>query len=76
MVKLIRNSWEKGLFFKTPEGEMIKWQYLIDLVELQEKEGLRLGNKLKRAHINFHRQKMKVQLATQLFSASVAEALQ
>ena len=76
MIKLMRNAWEKGLIFKTAGGETIRWQYLIELVNLQEKEGLRLGNKMKRTHIEFHKQKMKVKLATQLFSASVADALQ
>ena len=42
---------------------------------MQEKEGLRLGNKLKLSHIQWWQQKMKVNLAAQTFSASVADAI-
>ena len=75
MLKLIRNSFEHGIIFKTEEGDVIRWQYLVDLVKLQDKEGLRLGNKLTWRHINFKQQKMKVKLAAQLFSKGVADAL-
>lgn len=36
---------------------------------------MHLGNKLRRSHIDYYNQKMKVQLAAQIFSASVANAL-
>ena len=42
---------------------------------LQEKEGLKYANKITSRHINFHKQKMKVKLAAQLLSSSVAVAL-
>lgn len=45
------------------------------LLELQEREGLHLATKLSKAHILFQKQKMKVKLATQLISNSVADAL-
>ena len=76
MIKLIRNAWEKGMIMKTSSGEQIKWEYVKQLVYLQEKEGLRLGNKLTRVHIEFHKQKMKVKLATQVFSTSVADSIE
>lgn len=37
---------------------------------------MHLGNKLRSAHIEFRKQKMKVRFATQLFSKSVAQALE
>lgn len=37
---------------------------------------MRLGNKLKTAHIEWRNQNMKVHLAAQLFSSSVADALE
>lgn len=46
------------------------------LIKLQEKEGLHLANKIRRTYIIFFKQKMKVKLATQLLSQSVADALQ
>ncbi|XP_065667993.1 uncharacterized protein LOC136088237 [Hydra vulgaris] len=38
-------------------------------------EGIRMGNKLKLAHIAVRQQKMKVNLAAQIFNSSVADAL-
>ena len=35
MVKLLRNAFGDGLVFRTPEGEVIRWQYIEDLVKLQ-----------------------------------------
>ncbi|KAJ4923070.1 hypothetical protein JOQ06_027806, partial [Pogonophryne albipinna] len=58
------------------DGQQIMWKYIEELHKLQEKEGLRLGNKLKMAHIQWRNQKMKVNLAAQLFSSSVADALE
>ncbi|KAL4127394.1 hypothetical protein QTP88_011565 [Uroleucon formosanum] len=41
----------------------------------KEQEGCHLANKLRKNHILFFKQKMKVKLATQLLSQSVADAL-
>jgi len=41
-------------------GKNICWKYITALHDQQTKEGLRAGNKLKTAHVNFHKQKMKV----------------
>ena len=46
------------------------------LQELQESEGLHLANKLRSNHINWKPQKMKVNLAAQALSSSVADALE
>jgi hypothetical protein len=43
---------------------------------LQHTEGLRLDNKLKMAHIKWKQQRMKVNLAAQAFSSSVADAIE
>lgn len=47
-----------------------------NLVNLQEEEGLRAGNKLRRAHIDFHKMKMKVALAAQTLSSSTANSIE
>jgi len=57
------------------EGKQIRWQYLKDLYALQDKDGLKAANKLRRAHIEWYQQKMKVSLAAQSFSRFVANAL-
>lgn len=76
MLKLVRNTLADYKEIFDTNMESIKWDYLDLLVTLQEHEGLKLGNKLTRAHIFFTKQKMKVKLAAQLFSNSVADALQ
>lgn len=75
MVKLVRNTLgEKGLMANGENG-LIRWKFFTQLHELQEKEGFHLANKLREQHIKFVKQKMKVRLATQLFSESVANSL-
>lgn len=72
-LKLIRNSFE---FFGTMidiDGGEVKWSYLWDLHYLQEDSGMRFGNKLKKSHLKFHNQIMKVYLAAQVFSRSVGK---
>lgn len=75
MIKLVRNSFQTSGGFKDNEGKSVKWSHLVKLNELQEKEHLHLANKLRRKHILFRNNIMKVRLATQLMSNSVAEAL-
>ena len=58
------------------DGDKICWKYIVELQKLQDDEGLRLGNKLKLAHIKLEQQKMKVDLAAQTLSASVADAIE
>ena len=74
MLKLLRNTLQAYGGFVTSDGN-VSWHYLRLLHAVQEEEGLRLSNKLTSRHILFHKQKMKVSLATQLFSSSVAKAL-
>lgn len=74
LLKLIRNSFN---YFKVIQydNKKIEWNYIQKLGDLQETEGLKLGNKLGKRHISFHNEKMKVKLAAQVFSKSVASAL-
>jgi len=75
MLKLMRNTLADKAILTDNEGKQIRWQYLKDLHALQDKEGLKAANKLRRAHIEWYQQKMKVSLAVQSFSRSVANAL-
>ncbi|PIK43542.1 putative THAP domain-containing protein 9-like [Apostichopus japonicus] len=76
MLKLLRNSFAEGGLFRTSDGRTVRWQYIEELNKLQRTEGLRLGNKLRNAHMQWKKQKMKVNLAAQVFSASVADAIE
>jgi len=57
-------------------GGKINWQHIQQLYKLLETEGIRLANNLKAAHVNWHKAKMKANLAAQTLSASVTDALQ
>lgn len=75
MIKLIRNCFGEKKMFLNVDGESINFEFVEKLNDLQEKEGLHLGTKLRKQHVHFLKQKMKVRLATQLLSRSVSEAL-
>ena len=75
MLKLIRNTLGDGGIEIDKDGSKICWAYLIELQKWQETEGLRLANKLRLSHIQWWQQKMKVNLAAQAFSGSVADAI-
>ncbi|KAL0150623.1 hypothetical protein M9458_054040 [Cirrhinus mrigala] len=75
MLKLVRNTLGSCGIIVDPCGNRIKWEYIKFLHNLQKDEGLHLGNKLRSAHIDWQTQKMKVNLAAQTISTSVADAL-
>jgi hypothetical protein len=74
MLKLARNMLEAYKAIESPAG-IVYWSHISDLHSVQEELGLRLGNKLSSKHVNFKNLKMKVSLAAQTFSQSVATAL-
>ena len=76
MIKLVRNTMSDWKVLQDKDGNAIKWQFMVELQELQESEGLHLANKLRPAHVNWKPQKMKVNLAAQALSSSVADALE
>ncbi|CAK9291933.1 unnamed protein product [Gordionus sp. m RMFG-2023] len=73
-MKLLRNLLADAKLLIN-DGSIINWDYITKLYNLQENEGLRAGNKLNLSHIQFYKQKMKVKLAVQVFSASVGKVL-
>lgn len=75
MLKLVRNTFGDTHNLIDKNNQIIQWSHIIKLHELQESEGMHLGNKLRSAHVNYNQQKMKVRLATQIFSKSVADSL-
>jgi hypothetical protein len=76
MLKLARNALNEYQIITVPNVGKAKWQHIEMLHSKQSDEGLTLANKVTKAHINFKRQKMKVRLAVQVFSASTARALE
>jgi len=75
MVKLMRNLLCEYQIIKIPNIGSAKWQHIALLHEEQKTQGLNLGNHLSQQHIQYKQQKMKVRLAVQVISASVAQAL-
>lgn len=75
MLKLCRNTlsdW-KNLF---NENERVtKLEYLEKLVVTQDGLGIHFATKIRNRHINFTKEKMKVRIAAQTLSKSVADAL-
>lgn len=52
-VKLIRNALGEKKIIIDGEGNEIKWVFIEQLEALQSSEGFHLGNKLRKAHVNF-----------------------
>lgn len=78
MIKLVRNVFGDVKVLHDGSDKNIIWQYIMEFHNVQQQEGLHLANKLRAAHIMYTKQKMKVRLATQVFtrSTSVADSFQ
>jgi len=61
--------------FHVGNSQIIQWNLIRLLADIQGEIGLKLGNKLGQRHIEWYKAKMKVKLAAQTFIASVADAL-
>lgn len=75
MQKLMRNLLHAYATISSETGD-ISWQHISSLSEIQEEMGLKFGNKLSPAHVDFANAKMKFSLSVQTFSSSVAIALE
>lgn len=76
IIKLTRNVLASVDYIEDGNGQQIRWSYVENLHKLQSKEGLHLAIKLNGNHIKWDKQKMKVKLATQTLSRSVADAIE
>lgn len=76
MLKLCRNTLGDWGLLLDDEGQQIKWSYFNALVNIQNKTGLHLATKIRSQHINYTKEKMRVRLAVQTFSNSVADAME
>ena len=75
-MKLVRGTiHDMGILYNS-EGKKIRWSYFEALLKVQTEDGLHLGNKVKKDHVFYLKQKMQVNLVTQLLSDSVADAIQ
>ena len=75
LIKLTRNTLgDLGVLIDN-NGERILWVFIWRLHQLQLSQGMHLANKIKQEHIDYKKNKMKVRLASQVCSQSVANAL-
>lgn len=75
MIKLVRNAFGFQKQFKDMHNKFVNWHFLESLVKRQTFEGLHLATRLRQRHIEWTEEKMRVKLATQTLSKSVADAL-
>lgn len=64
MLKLLRNNWAKCVTFMDVNDQHVDFTYVKKLYEVQEAETFRFGTKLRKAHIDWEKQKMKVNKIT------------
>ena len=77
MAKLCRNMLAEYWELDWPGRGKVRWCYIVRLFQVQKDHiGLRLANKLSAKHIFYKKLKMKVALAVQVASNSVAKALE
>lgn len=75
MLKLMRNALADKQTLIDGDGNLIKWDFIKKLQELQSYEELRAVNQLHERLFNGQKARMKVKLAAQTLSSSVADAL-
>jgi Transposase protein len=76
MLKLVRNTLGDKDLIIDKDGGRIEWKFITNLHTLQMEEGLHFANKLSTKHVEFWKNKMKVKLAAQTLSSSVADAIE
>lgn len=64
MIKLVRNNWGRCKVFRNAAGDDIKFEYIVKLFNIQEEEFVRFGNKLRKSHMEWRKQAMKVNIFT------------
>ncbi len=74
MLKLVRNVLGRHDLIDLDRRE-ISWRFIQALHKIQSSEGLRAGTRLGKAHIEWERSKVRVKLAAQTLSRSVADAI-
>ena len=74
-IELMRNHFATVAYFLDDNNEKVSWSYIEELHKIQEDVGWRFGNKVSGKHMQWERMKMKVSPAVQVFSRSVADAL-
>jgi hypothetical protein len=73
---IARNALGTLRSFTDNDGKKVTWSFFKNLCLIQEEHGLKMANKLSPKHLQFEKHKMKVSLAAQTLSSSVADAIE
>lgn len=76
MLKLCRNYFGGGKQLFDPDGGVISWDLIKNLVELRLTENVNFGDKLTKTHVEFENVKQNVRLAAQTLSESTAISIE
>lgn len=76
MEKLVRNTLATEKILYDANNSKIEWKYFELLEKYRTEQGLTLTHKLNKKHIQWDRNKMKVSLAVQTLSESVADSME
>jgi hypothetical protein len=75
MIKLIRNTLGYKGYLYDGNNNKISWNCIRKLQEQQNEEGVTAATKLRKRHIHFEENRMKVKFAVQTLSESVCNGL-
>lgn len=75
MLKCARNCLARNQTLYDGDGNTIKWQYIVALVNFQQENKINLGNKVNKTHAQWEKHMMSVRIAAETISNSVADAL-
>ena len=73
--KTTENYFVNVAYFLDDNNEKVSWSYVKELHKIQEDVGCRFGNNVRAKDMQWERMKMKVSPAAQVFSRSMADAL-
>lgn len=76
MLKLARNTLGNKKQIIDGDGGIIKWEYFERIYEAQSSLPWNLGNKLTKAHLQWQKKKMSVQLAAETVNHDVADSME
>lgn len=74
--KLIRNTIASKEIMIDGRNGQIKWEYFVELEKCSRENGFVIVNKMNRKHIEWQQRKMKVRIAVETLSASVADSME
>lgn len=76
MLKLVRNTLGRSKILYDDNDQKVEWKYFEELERFRSEDGYTLTHKLTKKHIQWYRAPMRVHLATETLSNSVADSME